>query len=83
MFYFKDLRAERHITGEHVLCPVKGCSKEVERQRVQYQKVEAYKCTKHDIYISPSTFEYENYENNLLWFDSEASHGVGPHILRF
>ena len=71
MFYFNDLRAERHVSGEHILCPVKGCSKQVERQKEQYQKVEAYKCPKHDIYISPSTFEYENYESNLLWFDSD------------
>ena len=71
MFYFNDLRAERHMIGEHVLCPVKGCSKQVERQRGQYQKVEAYKCLNHDIYISPSTFEYENYESNLLCSDSD------------
>ncbi len=71
MYYFTDLRAERDNTGEHILCPVRGCSRQVERQRGQYQKVEAYKCPKHDIYISPSTFEYENYENNLLWFDSD------------
>jgi hypothetical protein len=71
MYYFNDLRAERVITAKHVPCPVKGCSVQVERQKGRYQKVEAYKCQKHDIYISPSTFEYENYENNLLWFDRE------------
>jgi hypothetical protein len=44
---------------------------QVERQKGRYQKLEAYKCAKHDIYITPSTFEYEKDEKNLLWFDGE------------
>lgn len=71
MYYFIDLRTERFITEKKIPCPVKGCSVQVERQRGKYQKVEAYKCHKHDIYVSPSTFEYENYESNLLWSAQE------------
>ncbi len=71
MYYFSDLRAERVILDKRVPCPVQGCSVQVERQSGRYQKMEAIKCPKHDIYISPSTFEYENYESNLLWFAKE------------
>lgn len=71
MYYFNDLRAERIIAGKSVPCPVKGCSVQVEKQKGRYQKVDAYKCPKHDIYITPSTFEYGNYESNLLLFDKD------------
>jgi hypothetical protein len=43
----------------------------VERQKKKFQRSEPYKCRKHDIYISPTTFEYENYESNLLWCDQD------------
>jgi len=73
MYYFNDLRAERIIAGKSVPCPVKGCSVQVEKQKGRYQKVDAYKCPKHDLYITPSTFEYGNYESNLLLFDEDAA----------
>ena len=71
MYNFNDLRPERINTEKSVYCPVKGCSVQVERQRRHFKKDDIYKCQKHDIYISPSTFEYENYGNNLLWFDQD------------
>ena len=71
MYHYNDLRAERFITTTHVPCPVKGCSVQVERQKGRYQKADAYKCPKHDIYITPAVFEYGNYENNLLCFDKD------------
>jgi len=71
MYYFTDLRADRFITDKNVPCPVQGCSVQVERQRGYFKKDENYKCHKHDIYISPSTFEFEDYGNNLLWFDQD------------
>ena len=71
MYLFNDLRAERFITEKKVPCPVKGCPVQVERQAGKYQKLEAYKCPKHDIYISPATFEHENFESNLLWKDQD------------
>ncbi len=71
MYYFNDLRPERAKIEKHVYCPVKGCSVQVERQGGHFKKDEIYKCQKHDIYISPSTFEYEDYGNNLLWFDQD------------
>ena len=71
MYYFNDLRPQRINTEKHVYCPVKGCSNQVERQRGHFKKDDIYKCHKHEIYISPSTFEYENYGNNLLGFDQD------------
>jgi hypothetical protein len=71
LYYFNDLRTERFVTEKKVPCPVKGCSVQVERQKRVSQRLEPYKCKKHDIYISPSTFEYENYESNLLWSDQD------------
>lgn len=71
MYFFKDLRPERINTEKHVYCPVKQCSNQVERQRGHFKKDENYRCHKHEIYISPSTFEYEDYGNNLLWFDQD------------
>lgn len=71
MYSFQDLRAERFVTEKRVPCPVKGCPVQVERQKGKYQKEEACKCPKHGLYISPSTFEYEDYQSNLLWRDAE------------
>ena len=71
MYYFNDLRTERFVTEKSVPCPVKGCSVQVERQKKIFQRHEPYKCHKHDIYISPTTFEYENFESNLLWKSPE------------
>jgi len=67
LYFFNDLRTERFVTEKKVPCPVKGCSAQVERQKRVFQRAEPFKCKKHDIYISPSTFEYEDYESNLLW----------------
>ena len=66
MYQFNDLRTERVVLEKHVPCPVTGCSVQVERQKRMFQRLEPFKCHKHDIYISPSTFEYESYESNLL-----------------
>lgn len=55
------------ITETTVECPVKGCSEKVERQRVVFKKEDRFKCPKHNIFISPSTFEYSNELDNLLW----------------
>ncbi|MHA2022224.1 MAG: hypothetical protein ACTSWQ_01020, partial [Candidatus Thorarchaeota archaeon] len=39
----------------------------MERQRGYFRKENRFKCPKHDIVISPSTFEYPNELDNLLW----------------
>lgn len=64
MFTMEELKRSIEITGTTVECPVKGCSEKVERQRE-----ERFKCPRHNIYISPSTFEYQSELDNLLWKD--------------
>lgn len=63
----KELKERIEITETTVECPVKGCSEKVERQRVVFKKEDRFKCPKHNIFISPSTFEYSNELDNLLW----------------
>lgn len=70
MFGMNELKDSIEITQAIVECPVKGCSVKVERQREVFKREERFKCPKHNIYISPSTFEYENELDNLLWKDA-------------
>ncbi len=69
MFGVKELKESIEITETTVECPVKGCSEEVERQRKVFRREKRFKCPKHNIYISPSTFEYQSEPDNLLWKD--------------
>ena len=67
MFGLEELKDEIEITQTKVECPVKGCSEKVERQRKTFKREDRFKCPEHRIYISPSTFEYQSEEDNLLW----------------
>jgi len=67
MLGVKELKESIKITETTVECPVKGCSEKVERQRKVFKREERFKCTKHNIYISSSTFEYQSELDNLLW----------------
>ena len=67
MLGIKELKTRIEITDTTVGCPVKGCSEKVERQRVVFKKEDRFKCPEHNIYISPSTFEYQSELDNLLW----------------
>ena len=69
MLGVKELKESIKITKTTVECPVRGCSEKVERQRKVFKREERFKCRKHNIYISPSTFEYEGESDNLLWKD--------------
>jgi hypothetical protein len=69
MYSFKELKNQIEITETTVECPVKNCDTKVERQRKDFKREERFLCEKHKIYISPSTFEYVNYQDNLLWKD--------------
>jgi len=70
VFGLRDLKNTIKITEKSVECPVKGCDTTVQRQRKFFRRQEEFKCLKHNIYISPSTFEYENTLDNLLWVDA-------------
>ena len=65
----EELKESIEITETTVECPVKGCREKVERQRVVFKKEDRFKCPEHNIYISPSTFEYQSELDNLLWKD--------------
>jgi len=67
----RDLKAKISVTDTKVDCPVKGCHEAIKRQRKYFRREPQYQCPSHGIYISPSTFEYENELDNLLWKDSE------------
>ncbi len=69
MFGIKELKESIKITKTTVECPVKGCSEKIERQRGVFKREEKFKCPKHNIYVSPSTFEYQSELDNLLWKD--------------
>ena len=67
MFGTKELKDKIEITKTTVECPVKGCKEIVERQRRFFIKEDRFKCPKHHLFISPSTFEYPHELGNLLW----------------
>jgi len=69
MLGVKELKESIKITETTVECPVKGCSEKVERQRGVFRPEKKFKCPEHNIYISPSTFEYQSELDNLLWKD--------------
>jgi len=67
MFDANDLKSAIKVTEISVECPVSDCKIIVPRQRGTFQCSKNFFCPKHGIYISPSTFEYKNYTENLLW----------------
>jgi hypothetical protein len=70
MLGIEELKRQIEVTATTVECPVKGCTESVERQHHHYRTDPKFMCPKHCIYISPSTFEYENHKDNLLWKDN-------------
>ena len=73
MLGVKELKERIEITETKVECPVKDCGEKVEKQRYFFKKEERFRCPKHNIFISPSTFEYQEESDNLLWKDSSDS----------
>jgi len=67
MLGLKELKDTIKVTETTVECPVKGCREKVARKRRSSKQEEKFKCPKHNIYISPSTFEYRNWLDNILW----------------
>jgi len=66
-----DLRVERIISDTKVTCHVEGCGDRVDRQRRSFRPDTRFLCPRHGIYLSPSTFQYEDRYRNLLWRDAE------------
>ena len=70
MLGWEELKKEIKIKETTVECPVKGCNETVKRQRRVFKNEDIYKCPKHNIFISPTTFEYSDPFDNLLWKDT-------------
>jgi len=66
----QNLKDTIAINDRTVECPVKNCRCVVERQRHNFRREDRFMCPDHHIYISPSTFEYSNVKENLLWQSS-------------
>jgi hypothetical protein len=71
MYGLKDLKEKINITETTVECPVKDCDAVVERQRNSFKREKRFYCPEHKIFISLSTFEYQNEIDNLLWKDQD------------
>lgn len=67
MLNWNILKSKIRITDLTVECPVLGCGRHVERQRHVFRAEPQFQCTDHGIFISPSTWEYPNETDNLLW----------------
>lgn len=67
MFGLKDLKPIIAVTEDTVECPVRDCTRIVARQRKSFKTSDEFKCQDHRIYISPSTIEYEDVFDNILW----------------
>jgi len=85
MFGLKELKEKIEVTKTTVQCPVKNCKTKVKKITREFIKsldshleksglekeFEPYLCGEHGIYITPSTFIYENLKDNLLWYDDD------------
>lgn len=69
MFGVNNLKPKIKITPTAVECFVRNCNITLPRQRGHFQRKDMFKCPRHRIFVSPSTFEYENELENLLWSD--------------
>lgn len=68
MLGFGDLKPEFAMTETTVDCPVHGCNTVVQRRRDgDGNPTHTFKCGSCGIFVFPSTFEYVNDEDNLLW----------------
>lgn len=67
MLGLSELKERIRLTDTTVECPVKGCRERVARQRRSFRRDEKFRCPRHRIYISPSTFEYDDQQGNILW----------------
>lgn len=74
MFGLRELKDKLAVTDATVECPVRTCTHRVPRQRKAFLSRLECACPEHQIFISPSTFEYRDYTNNLLWTDPEDNH---------
>ncbi len=66
MYGMTYLKPKIEITSNEIECPLKGCKNRLKRQRGNFKRNNDFFCRTHEIYVSPSTFEYLREEDNLL-----------------
>lgn len=66
MHLIQDLKPTLAV-NDTVSCPVKDCSHTVKKQITTFRTEPDFLCKTHRIFISPTTFEYADYRDNLLW----------------
>lgn len=71
MLGMEELKEYITITDKTVECPVMECDKKVRRRRKGDKDGSRFKCPKHKISISPSTFIYESESENMLWYNEK------------
>lgn len=71
MYDARSLKDRIRATADRVECPVRGCEYEVPRAKERFKPRAEFRCPAHRIFISPSTFEYEEYRDNLLVRDDD------------
>jgi len=84
MFGLEELKEKTEVRGDTVVCPVIGCETQVrkmtkgilksldaylEKGRCKTGNFGHYLCKEHKIYITPTTFIYQDIKDNLLWYD--------------
>jgi hypothetical protein len=83
IFGLRELKSEVNSTSSILECPVKHCSRTVARgRRGQALNQEQFRCPVHNIFVSPSTFEYAHFFDNLLW-NGEDDKRLLEEIYRF
>ena len=84
MFGLEELKKKIEIEEDTIICPIIGCENQVkkmtkgvlksldaylEKGESNREKFDKYLCKEHKIYITPTTFIYEDLRDNLLWYD--------------
>lgn len=71
MYGLSNLKTKIMVSKDRVECPVINCNCIVSKQTDVFRPLEQFFCEEHKIYISPSTFEYKNWQENILWKSKE------------
>jgi hypothetical protein len=86
MFGLEELKKKIEVKGDTIICPVIGCENQVrkmtngvlksldaylEKGESNREKFDQCLCKEHKIYITPTTFIYEDLRDNLLCYDAD------------
>jgi len=71
VYLYGDMKPVRTPTDAQVPCPISGCGVHVPRQVGHFRRDDAYLCPDHTIYISPTTYDHRDPQDNLLRPDDD------------